>query len=100
MPGEPRAEGGGSRGLPPYEPAEQLPAPAACLPPLPELEELARDFGERGDGTVELFGRVQRVTAGISRFGMQKLYDEIRLNDLVGGVELGAPLGAPLGEPR
>ena len=73
-----------------------------AMPPIPTLEELARDFGERGDGKVVLWGRAQTVTAGISRFGLQRLYDRQRVAELVGprGVVLGAPLGAPLGEPR
>jgi glycerol-3-phosphate dehydrogenase len=77
IPGKPRSmlAAGGSHGYPPYTPAKQVPLPSSVMPPIPSLQALAADFGERGDGTVMLWGKPQYVTAGISRFGLQRLYD-------------------------
>jgi len=40
-------------------------------PPVPSLEDLAEDYGRRGDGCVELYGQPQRVTHPQSSFGME-----------------------------
>ena len=42
-------------------------------PLVPPLEELARDYRDRGDGTVRVYGRIHRVTHPISSFGMETL---------------------------
>lgn len=46
-------------------------APKLWNGPVPTLEELAADYQRRGDGCVELYGRVQRVTHALSSFGME-----------------------------
>ena len=42
-------------------------------PPIPELSVLARDYQKRGDGFVEIFGKLWKVTHPLSILGMEKL---------------------------
>ena len=39
--------------------------------PVPTLKQLAENYRHRGDGTVEIYGRVWHVTHPISSFGME-----------------------------
>lgn len=43
------------------------------LQPLPSLADLARQFQLRGDGCLELYGRVHRVTHPVASFGLEQL---------------------------
>lgn len=51
-------------------PAPLSPAPRVCNGRVPPLAVLARDYQRRGDGYVEVYGRLHRVTHPISSFGM------------------------------
>ena len=55
---------------PPYPAAPLRPQPKHHLPPLPPLEELARQYVARGDGTVEAWGMTVKVTHPISQHGL------------------------------
>ncbi len=57
---------------PPYSPAPLSPEPKLRNPKIPSLVDLAADFQRRGDGTVEVFGRVHRVTHPLSSLGMAR----------------------------
>ena len=60
--------------LPPYSPvALQHSNKIIPNPQAPSLQDLARDYVQRGDGTVECFGRVWKVTHPLSSFGMASL---------------------------
>ena len=60
--------------LPPYSPIQlQQQKATTPNPPAPSLQDLARNYVKRGDGTVECFGRVWKVTHPLSSFGMEAL---------------------------
>lgn len=54
---------------PPYRPAT-LPEPLQFNDAIPSLADLSADFRARQDGSVQVFGRVHRVTHPLSAFGM------------------------------
>ena len=55
---------------PPYPAVPLRPSVRVANAPVPPLEELARDFARRRDGTVEIFGRRWLVTHEQTRLGL------------------------------
>ena len=55
---------------PPYEPAALEPAPRVANGKVPSLGALREDFQRRNDGTVQIYGRLHRVTHPITAHGL------------------------------
>ncbi len=59
--------------VPPFLPSlPLLPKPKYFNPRIPSLSKLRANYNERGDGNVELFGQVWKVTHPLSIFGLKK----------------------------
>ena len=59
--------------VPPFLPSLPLsPKPKYVNPRIPSLSKLRANYNERGDGNVELFGQVWKVTHPLSIFGLKK----------------------------
>ena len=58
--------------LPPFLPSLPLcPKPKYNNPAIPSLAKICRDYNQRKDGTVELFGQLWKVTHPLSAYGMK-----------------------------